>query len=75
MYAPEWLKPREKRHTLGFYVETREEALVEAYNLRNWYGDYYPEDKRKAWSTMVNLCRDPDLDKKELYIEPAFAKE
>lgn len=74
MYVPKFLRDSEAQHNLGYWVETREDAMKEAYYMVNWYSWQDETEKEKGFEVMVNLARDIDLPKKEYYVDPKFTR-
>jgi hypothetical protein len=58
------------RHDLGYWIETREEALKEAYALFNWYKN----GEREGWHVLMNLAKTIDQDAQEFYIDPEYTE-
>lgn len=62
---------RRRKHNLGNWVVTREDALQESYALYNWYKGTQEE----AWEILVNLANTLDEDKEEDYVDPKFTED
>jgi hypothetical protein len=56
------------RHGLGYWIETREDALKEAYYLVNWYKNR----EKDGWHILVNLAKTIDEDKEEFYVDSNY---
>jgi hypothetical protein len=54
-----------KLHDLGSWVLTREDALTEAYYLKNWFRG----SEEDAWGVMMNLVENIDANKGALYVD------
>lgn len=68
-WIPEYLRRKHEDHDLGWWVETREDALKEAYYQKMWYGD-----DKVAGNIMMQLALSIDESKEELYVDRNFKR-
>lgn len=69
MYRPPWMEEDDPpTHDLGYWVETREDALKESYYLHHWYKN----SESEARHVLTQLAKTLDQTKEEKYVDEEY---